>query len=396
MLSEEELRKEAVRRRNGGESAEEVAKALGRTSRWVRKWVARYEEGACDAKWAKGRSRAPHSSPGRTPAEMARLIIEARKRLQANPRAQYGALAVAWELHRMGVEPVPNRWTIEREVARAGLARPRARVAGYVPKGVPYPNGPAPEPGQVHQADMIGPRHLHGGAQFYVLNVLDVGSHEASSEIFTSPRPDLVSAGLLRAWAHVGVPAVAQFDNGTAFRGAIPPAYAYFGPVVAACLDLGVTPRFIPLREPWRNGVVEHFNDVWDKSFFRTETFTGLEHLTVENATFVGFHNSEHRYSAHRGASPKEIWQGRVRGPLLPIGYQPPGRLPTKGRIEAVRYVRSSGLVDLWGRCITSAEQFRHQYVTAVIHVRARQVDVVTLDGELAYQGPYPLQRVLR
>ena len=221
----------------------------------------------------------------------------------------------------MGVEPVPNRWTIEREVARAGLARPRARVAGYVPKGVPYPNGPAPEPGQVHQADMIGPRHLHGGAQFYVLNVLDVGSHEASSEIFTSPRPDLVSAGLLRAWAHVGVPAVAQFDNGTAFRGAIPPAYAYFGPVVAACLDLGVTPRFIPLREPWRNGVVEHFNDVWDKSFFRTETFTGLEHLTVENATFVGFHNSEHRYSAHRGASPKEIWQGRVRGP-------PPHRLP--------------------------------------------------------------------
>ena len=82
----------------------------------------------------------------------------------------------------MGVEPVPNRWTIE---TRSCPRRPRqatSRVAGYVPKGVPYPNGPAPEPGQVHQADMIGPRHLHGGAQFYVLNVLDVGSHEASSE----------------------------------------------------------------------------------------------------------------------------------------------------------------------------------------------------------------------
>jgi predicted transcriptional regulator len=42
-VSEEDLRKEAVRRRKAGESAEEVAMALGRTSRWVRKWAARAE-----------------------------------------------------------------------------------------------------------------------------------------------------------------------------------------------------------------------------------------------------------------------------------------------------------------------------------------------------------------
>src|SRR5205085_1802349 len=35
------LRREAVRRRRGGESPETIAAALGRTSRWVRKWVAR-------------------------------------------------------------------------------------------------------------------------------------------------------------------------------------------------------------------------------------------------------------------------------------------------------------------------------------------------------------------
>ena len=43
---------------------------------------------------------------------------------------------------------------------------------------------------------------------------------------------------------------------------------------MAACLDLDVTARFIPVREPWRNGVIEHFNDVWDKSFFRTKCST--------------------------------------------------------------------------------------------------------------------------
>src|SRR5205085_6053529 len=110
--------------------------------------------------------------------------------------------------------------------------------------------------------------------------------HTAASEILTVTRPNLVAQALVEMWCRIGVPRVAQFDNHTNFRGAIPPAYAYFGPVVATCLDLDVTPRFIPLREPWRNGVVEHFNDVWDKSFFRTEVFTGLDHLRVENAAF--------------------------------------------------------------------------------------------------------------
>lgn len=394
-MSEEELRKEAVRRRRGGESTEETAAALGRTDRWVRKWVTRAEEEAGNEAWAKSRSRAPHRSPRRTPEGVRRLILDARLRLEANPRAQYGPLAVAWELRRMGVDPVPNRWTIEREIARAGLAKPRRRQPGYVPKGVPYPNRPAPEVGTTHQVDVVGPRHLHGGVEFHALNLIDVGSHEAANEILEAPRPNLLAAGLAAMWSRVGIPATAQFDNHSNFRGGIPPAFPYFGPIVAVCLDLGVTARFIPLREPWRNGVVEHFNDVWDKSFFRTERFTGLDHLRAENAAFIDFHNTEHRYAAHGGASPAEIWRGRRRD-TLNSDYLVPTRLPARGRIEAVRYVRSSGLVDLWGRRITIEGSYRHQYVTAIIRVRAKRVTVVTTEGELAHEGPFPINRVLR
>src|SRR5205085_200338 len=102
-----------------GESPEAIADALGRTSRWVRKWVARHDEESHEHGWARSRSRAPHSSPTRTPDELRRLILDARARLTANPRAQYGALAVAWELRHMGVEPIPERWTIERVIAAA-------------------------------------------------------------------------------------------------------------------------------------------------------------------------------------------------------------------------------------------------------------------------------------
>jgi hypothetical protein len=58
--------------------------------------------------------------------------------------------------------------------------------------------------------------------------------------------------------------------------------------------------------------------------------------------------------------------------------------------------VRSGGLVDLWGRRITIAEPYRHAYVTAVIGVRAKEVTIITTDGEVAFEGPFPINRALR
>lgn len=96
-----------------------------------------------------------------------------------------------------------------------------------------------------------------------------------------------------------------------------------------------------------------------DKSFFRIERFSDLDHLRVENASFIAFHNVQHRYAAHGGASPAEIWRSRPRF-LLESDYRAPTRLPAKGWIEAIRYVRSNGLVDLWGKRITLEEEHRH------------------------------------
>ncbi len=156
-----------------------------------------------------------------------------------------------------------------------------------------------------------------------------------------------------------------------------------------------MTARFIPVREPWRNGVIEHFNDVWDKAFFRTETFTSIDHLRRENTAFVEFHNEHHRYSAHRGATPNQMRQGRPSN-LLSVHYRPPTRLPAQGRIEVVRYIRSNRRLDLFGKPIHVTEDQTHQYVTAIIKIRANKVIVVTLDGEIIHNGDYPISRILR
>ena len=81
---------------------------------------------------------------------------------------------------------------------------------------------------------------------------------------------------------------------------------------------------------------------------------------------------------------------------LPPKGYQPPARLPAKGRIEAVRYVRSDGLVNLWGHKLKLPDEQTYQYVTAVISVRAKQLRVVTCHGEIIHAAGFDIDRHLR
>lgn len=394
-MGEIELRREAVRRRNAGETTGQVAEALGRSDRWVRKWLARHDEAGQGEDWAQSLSRAPHRSPNRTPSEVRDQVLAVRAKLELDPRSQYGPLAIAWELHVLGVEPVPEIWTINRILAQAGVTRRRGRQPGYQSKGAPYPHPGEQEPGQYHQADLVGPRHLDGGIGFHAFNLIDVGSHTVGSEIIDLLRPTAIAGALATIWGRIGIPLRVQFDNHSNLRGAIPPRARTFGPVVATCLDLGVIVRFAPLREPWRNGVIEHFNDVWDKSFFRTARYPDLDILRERVATFETFHNARHRYSAHGGAAPDEV-RATLAPPSPPRGYQAPTRLPAKGRIEAVRFVRSNRLLDLWGHKTILDQAHAYQYVTAIIGVRAKQFRVVTRHGEIIHAGPFDIDRTLR
>ncbi len=198
---DERMRREAVARVLSGEPAAKVAADVGRTERWVRKWVARYD--LANERWAVDRSRGPRTVPNRTPEATERLILEIRARLMADPWAQVGAVAIAWELEKLGVVP-PAVWTIDRILRRAGVAKRRAR-SRYVPKGTPYPAGPATiRPNALHQIDLVGPRHLTGGLPFHALNAIDVGRHRAG--ILPSKEEHEVARGLLGLWRRLGLP----------------------------------------------------------------------------------------------------------------------------------------------------------------------------------------------
>ena len=94
--------------------------------------------------------------------------------------------------------------------------------------------------------------------------------------------------------------------------------------MVRICLHHGATPVFIPPRERWGNGTIEHFNDTFEKRFFRTERFTGIDHLTERAGAFERFHNAQHRYSATGGLAPEQTAAGKPRLPR-PLTELPAG-----------------------------------------------------------------------
>ena len=287
-------------------------------------------------------------------------MLAVRERLVANPWAQVGAEAIAWELEKLGVEPPPRR-TLERILARAGASSGRRGSSRRAPKGVPYPSLRAEQPGNVQEADLVGPRHLQGGVRFYALNASDLASHCCGIEIVANTSDEQVAAALVSLWTRLGRPVRLQLDNGGPFV-----APKGLGLVIRLCLHQGVTPRFIPVREPWRNGTVEHFNDTFDKRFFRQERFSSLAHLQERALAFETFHNGNHRYRAMNGRTPAESGGDATPRRPRPLAELPAG-WPASGRIEFVRFIRSDRKLRLLNRAITMPDSVVYEYVTAVL-----------------------------
>jgi putative transposase len=370
------LRREAARRRLAGESPEAIAGDLGRTRQWVARWAGRYDPE--NPAWAEGRSRAPKQVANRTSAEIEAQVLAIRERLVENPWAQVGAEAIAWELQKLG-GPVPVTRTIERILARAGVSGRQHSGGRRASKGIPYPAPAAEHQGDVVQVDFVGPRHLDGGVRFHALNQIDVASHHAGIEIIGDRGDRRVLGALHALWERHGVPRRLQFDNGGPF---VSPTG--LGEVVRMCLHQRIVPVFVPPREPWRNGTIEHFNDTFDKRFFRQERFSDLEHLIERAGAFERFHNTQHRYSANSGRTPEEIAPAK---PSTPLGAESiPAGWPQCGKVEFIRFIRSDERLRILGRAIPMPDGSAYQYVTATLDLSLTSKDnllVADTDGQL-------------
>ena len=127
-------RAEAVQRYLAGESPHIICASLGRTKRWLYKWIARHSPE--DPSWNDDYSRRPLSNPNRTPGEIERIVEMVRLNLY-NKGLFCGSQAIQWELHDMEVRPIPSLSTIGRILKRRDLTN--RRTGRYTPKGKKYP-----------------------------------------------------------------------------------------------------------------------------------------------------------------------------------------------------------------------------------------------------------------
>ena len=138
------------------------------------------------------------------------------------------------------------------------------------------------------------------------MNVIDLYSHRVFIESSRTKEDDNIAHGLLRCWKSMGLPDFLQIDNELSFRGSNRYPRS-LGIVLRLCLHFGIQPIFIPVGEPWRDGIIEHFNDTYDKKFFRRQWFSNYAQLKRQSKNFQQFHNKNHRYSCLKGKTPLEV-----------------------------------------------------------------------------------------
>ncbi len=144
-----------------------------------------------------------------------------------------------------------------------------------------------------------------------------------------------------------------------------------FGLLIRLCLSLEVELLCIQDGEPWRDGIVERFNDVYDPLCFRSQRFRHLANLAHELPRFETFHKTQHRYAKLGQHAPWEI-HAAARHRRLPSEFarHRRGLLFREGPVSFVC------LTDDQGRVCFSSEEFLmdsslvHEYVTGTAFTR--------------------------
>jgi hypothetical protein len=379
-----ELRKKAIKRYKNGESPKEIYQSLGKGKTWFFKWLKRHKLDGED--WANNHSRKPHQSPKRIDKIMEQTVIETRKYLEKRLYSQIGALAINYNLNKQGIIPPPIS-TINKILRRNNLMHKRTK---YSPKGINYPSLAITRSNYLHQLDVVGPRYLKEDGRFYSANIIDAYDRRNSINPDRRQNRMAITQALICSWNTLGIPCYLQMDNQLPMRGSNQYPHS-FGPVIRLCLYMGIQPLFIPLREPWRNGIIEHFQNVFDKMFFRTQYFKDFDHLYKKAKEFELFHNQNHRYSTLEGMTPSQKFSGDIK--LLPDSFRLPEKLAiSPGYVHLVRFIRSDRVLDIFGEKYIMPGNVEHEYVWATIDTVQEKL-FVCHDSKLVVEYAYPLPK---
>jgi hypothetical protein len=366
-MKEHHQRQEAISRYLKGEKIVGIALYLKKSRKWVHHWIKRYKADPCGANWFIDKSKAPKKTAALLDSETEAQILFIRKELDNEKMAQTGAISIQYEFERRGLKPVPAVWTINRVIAKHGMNK--HKQVYKIHKDYPELFW------HTHQLDLVGPRYIKGDGKFYSINLIDITTHSC----ITKAVRDKSSAGIVQVlasfWENHGLPDALQLDNELSFRGSNRYPRS-FGSVVRFALSQGVAVVFIPLAEPWRNGIIEKFNDTYQKKFIHAHHFKNLEDLSLQEKNFIDFHNKNHRYSSQGHKTPDEMSSTQ----LPPVHYKGMVHLEeftsgkvniplVKGSVYFIRFIRSDLKLHLPGESFIVKQEMKYSYIIAEVNI---------------------------
>jgi hypothetical protein len=369
-LSKEQLRTRAIELYNNKWKVSEICKSLKCSRRWFYKWLKRYQSN--EPKWFIEQSRKPNTTKKRTDLETEQLILETRKQLMSTPFMQYGPQAICYHLKMKNISSPPV-WSIARILSQNKVTH-KKKAEHYIPKGKKYPY----EYLLSQQADFVGPRYLHSKTRFYFLNIICCDTHYAQAATLDNQSSGNVCNGLIRFWKIAGIPDFLQMDNDLSFWGSLIRPTA-LGKVIRLCLLHKVTPVFIPIKEPWRNGIVEHFNNTMQTAILNSGRFENINQIQEATERFCKIHNQNHYYSTQGGMTPEQ-YRKHLNYPLVTLdgNYILPNEpLPLcEGEIHVIRFIRSDNKFNIFGLSFILPEEAQHEYIQGVIITQENKLKI--------------------
>jgi len=335
-------------------SGPQLARWLGRSISWVKKWRRRLRAAPPDDDGAlHSHSRARKHPPAALPRPVVDRILAIRDEPPANLRRIPGPRTVLYFLWqdaalRAARMPLPRSagtvWQVLRRHGRIADRRPRRREPVDLP-----------EPLTSWQLDFKDVSSVPGdpeGKRGHVVETLDYVDCGTSLLLEAQVREDFTEETTLAAVADMlrehGLPDEVTIDRDPRFVGA-PGAGDFPAPFIRFLTCLGVRVRVIPPRRPDRNAFVERYHGTYERECLRIHRPTTLEGAREVTAAFRQHYNEERPNQARScgNCPPRVAFPALPPRPAVPAEVDPDGWLHL---VEGRRYVRTvlaSGTVVL-------------------------------------------------
>jgi transposase len=407
--NEYEKRCKAIQLYKEGVNFKKILQLVQRSGVWLSKWLKRYKEHGING--LQDQSRAPKRVWRKTPEHMAKKILAIREELEAHKTRRsafsgIGAEVIYWELKQRRIRNVPAVSTIAKILSRYGKTG-RSKVKRK-DSNQPYPYIKAEKMGDLHQTDLVGPRHLRGPkgvTRFYSFHAVDVAGHTAFTSQFTDKQTISLCKHLIETWGFMGIPKTSQMDNEMSATGGGRYPYS-ISQVIRLHLFLGIHLVFIPQGEPGRNSKIESFNALWQERVLRRHNCPTLASLKRTSERFLQYYHYE---KPHRGLTQKghgTRFPGILRDSLWKsFGHMPRGfrldrymddrghlNIPVaSGKVSFIRKVDSNGRIEINGTAYFIKRKLEGQYVVATIFTH-RKILAVKQNNRIIKSFSFPIK----